>query len=102
MNKIKNLSEGAFLKLLFAFLSLCFLVAAVCMPDRNEMFSGLWNLDAVPICYANGYYRYIAGKDAYDAGHYEALAAILAPGEGEILKKKITQLLTQLPQEDML
>ena len=44
MNKIKNLSEGAFLKLLFAFLSLCFLVAAVCMPDRNEMFSGLWKI----------------------------------------------------------
>ena len=44
MKKIKNLSEGAFLKLLFAFLSLCFLVAAVCMPDRNEMFSGLWKI----------------------------------------------------------
>ena len=44
MNKIKNLSEGAFLKLLFAFLSLCFLVAAVCMSDRNEMFSGLWKI----------------------------------------------------------
>ena len=41
MKKIKSLSEGSFLKLLFAFLSLCFLVAAVCMPDRNTMFSGL-------------------------------------------------------------
>ena len=44
MKKIKNLSEGAFLKLLFAFLSVCFLVAAVCMPDRNEMFTGLWKI----------------------------------------------------------
>ena len=44
MKKIKNLSEGAFLKLLFAFLTVCFLVAAVCMPDRNEMFSGLWKI----------------------------------------------------------
>ncbi len=44
MNKIKNLSEGSFLKLLFAFLSVCFLVAAVCMPDRNTIFTGLWNL----------------------------------------------------------
>ena len=44
MKKIKNLSEGAFLKLLFAFLSVCFLVAALCMPDRNEMFTGLWKI----------------------------------------------------------
>ena len=44
MNKIKNLSEGSFLKLLFAFLSACFLIAAVCMPDRATMFTGLWNI----------------------------------------------------------
>jgi len=44
MKKIKSLSEGSFLKLLFAFLSLCFLVAAFCMPDRSTMFSGLWNI----------------------------------------------------------
>ena len=42
MKKIKNLSEGAFLKLLFGFLSACFLIAAVCMPDRGTMFTGLW------------------------------------------------------------
>ena len=44
MNRIKNLSEGSFLKLLFAFLSACFLIAAVCMPDRATMFTGLWNI----------------------------------------------------------
>ena len=44
MNKIKNLSESSFLKLLFAFLSVCFLIAAVCMPDRGSMLSGLWNI----------------------------------------------------------
>ena len=44
MKKIKNLSEGAFLKLLFAFLAVCFLVAAACMPDRDQMFTGLWNI----------------------------------------------------------
>ena len=44
MKKIKNLSEGSFLKLLFAFVTVCFLVAAVCMPDRNTMFSGLWKI----------------------------------------------------------
>ena len=48
MNKIKNLSEGSFLKLLFAFLSVCFLIAAVCMPDRNQMFTGLWQIMTWP------------------------------------------------------
>ena len=48
MQKIKNLSEGSFLKLFFAFLSACFLIAAVCMPDRNAMFTGLWNLLSQP------------------------------------------------------
>ncbi len=41
MKKIKTLSEGAFLKLFFAFVSLAFLGASFCMPDRAAMFSGL-------------------------------------------------------------
>ncbi len=41
MKKIKNLSEGAFLKLFFAFTALAFLIAAPMMPDRGSMFSGL-------------------------------------------------------------
>ena len=48
MNKIKNLSEGAFLKLFFAFFSLCFLVAAFCMPDRSTMLTGLWHIISQP------------------------------------------------------
>ena len=48
MKKIKNLSEGSFLKLFFAFVTLCFLVAAVCMPDRGNMFTGLWNILSQP------------------------------------------------------
>ena len=48
MKKIKNLSEGAFLKLLFAFLTVAFLIAAVCMPDRDQMFSGLWKILSQP------------------------------------------------------
>ena len=48
MKKIKNLSEGSFLKLLFAFLSACFLIAAVCMPDRANIFTGLWNILSQP------------------------------------------------------
>ena len=48
MKKIKNLSEGNFLKLLFDFLSVAFLIAAVCMPDRSTMFTGLWNILSQP------------------------------------------------------
>lgn len=40
MKKIKNLSESSFLKLFFAFVSTAFLIAAVCMPDRTDMFTG--------------------------------------------------------------
>lgn len=48
MKKINNLSEGAFLRLLFAFLSLCFAAAAFCMPDRANMLTGLWNILSQP------------------------------------------------------
>lgn len=44
MKKIRSLSEGSFLKLLFGFLAACFLIAAVCMPDRSTMLSGLWKI----------------------------------------------------------
>ena len=44
MKKIRSLSEGSFLKLLFGFLAAAFLIAAVCMPDRATMFTGLWNI----------------------------------------------------------
>ena len=48
MKKIKNLSEGAFLKLFFAFLSTAFLIAAFVMPDRANMLSGLWQILSQP------------------------------------------------------
>ncbi len=44
MKKIKNLQESSFLKLFFAFISISFLVAAVFMPDRDGMFTGLWTI----------------------------------------------------------
>ena len=44
MKKIRNLSESSFLKVFFAFLSIAFLIAAVCMPDRGTMFTGLWKI----------------------------------------------------------
>ena len=44
MKKINNLPQERFLRLFFAFISLCFLVAAPFMPDRANMFSGLWKI----------------------------------------------------------
>ena len=48
MNKNKNLSESSFLKLVFTFLSLCFVVAAFFMSDRSQMLSGLWQIISQP------------------------------------------------------
>ena len=56
MNKIKNLSESNFLKLFFAFINACFLIAAVCMPDRGEMFSGLWQIISQPSKVSTNYF----------------------------------------------
>ena len=44
MKKIRNLPESQFLKLFFAFVTVCFLIAAVCLPDRNQAFAGLWRI----------------------------------------------------------
>ena len=48
MKKLAKLSEGQFLKVFFAFLSVCFLIAAVCMPDRENIFRGLWQIMVLP------------------------------------------------------
>jgi hypothetical protein len=62
----------------------------------GELFSTLQPENFSVIAYANGYYRYICGKDAYDAGYYEAIAAILARGEGEQLMAHIWEMLSRL------
>ena len=41
MNKLKTMSESSFLKLFMGFVSACFIIGALCMPDRGEMISGL-------------------------------------------------------------
>ena len=48
MKKIRMLKEGDFLKLFFAFFSAAFLVAAVFMPDRGQMITGLWQILSQP------------------------------------------------------
>ena len=56
MKKIKNLSESNFLKLFFGFVSAAFLIAAVCMPDRATMFSGLWAILSSPAKASTNYF----------------------------------------------
>ena len=56
MKKIKSMSESSFLKLFFAFFTLCFLIAAVCMPDRATMFTGLWKILSQPAKVSTNYF----------------------------------------------
>lgn len=64
----------------------------------GELFSSLQPEGVAILGYANGYYRYLAPKQAYEDGWYEAMAAILAPGEGEKLVDEIQKLLRQLKE----
>ena len=63
MRKIKNLSESNFLKLFFGFLTLCFLVASVCMPDRSALFSG-WVKILLSPCKVTTNYFWLGGYAA--------------------------------------
>ena len=56
MKKIKNLTESNFLKLFFGFITVCFLIAAVCMPDRGTMFTGLWKILSEPSKVSTNYF----------------------------------------------
>ena len=56
MKKIKALSESSFLKLLFAFFTAAFLIAAVCMPDRGQMLTGLWKILTGPSKVSTNYF----------------------------------------------
>ena len=56
MKKIRNLPESSFLKLVFAFLTLCFLVAAFCMPDRSNMLYGLGQILTQPSKVSTNYF----------------------------------------------
>ena len=56
LKRVRDLSPANFLKLLFAFFSVAFLVAAVFMPDRNAMFSGLWEILSQPSKVSTNYF----------------------------------------------
>lgn len=64
----------------------------------GELFSALKPQQIEIISYANGYFRYLSGVEAYDAGYYEAMAAIVARGEGEKLMEEVLKLSAQLDQ----
>ena len=63
MKKIRNLSESNFLKLFFGFFTLCFLVAAFCMPDRNNLMSG-WIAILTSPCKVTTNYFWLGGYAA--------------------------------------
>ena len=44
MKKLNQLEESKFLRLFFAAISLCFVIAAFIMPDRADAFTGLWKI----------------------------------------------------------
>ena len=56
MKKIKTLSESDFLKLFFACFTVAFLIGAVCMPDRADMFSGFVRILTQPCKIATNYF----------------------------------------------
>ena len=68
------------------------------MTVPGELFSTLKPENTSVIAYANGYYRYICDENAYEAGYYEAMAAIIARGQGEHLIQEVNKLLGQLDE----
>ena len=44
MKKLNNLPESSFLKLFFAFVSFCFIIAAICLPDLGVILKGMRNI----------------------------------------------------------
>ena len=64
MKKIKNLTESSFLKLFFGFITACFLIAALCMPDRGTMLSGLGTILSSPCKVSTNYFALGGGYAA--------------------------------------
>ena len=60
MKKMNQLEEHKFLRLFFGFVSLCFIVAAVILPDRSRMLQGFVNILRLP-CKVSTNYFYLGG-----------------------------------------
>lgn len=63
MKKLNALSESDFLKVLFGFFTVAFLVAALLMPDRGQMLSGLYRIISQPNKISTNYF-YLGGYSA--------------------------------------
>ena len=56
MKKIQNLSESQFLRLFFAFTSVCFMIGAAFMSDVEQIYSGLWSIMSRPCKISTNYF----------------------------------------------
>ena len=56
MKKLNQLEESKFLRLFFAFVSLCLIVAAVIMPDRDNMLRGFVRILIAPCKISTNYF----------------------------------------------
>ena len=63
MKKLKSLSDSDFLKVFFFVISLAFLIAAFCMPDRGTMLSGFYRILTQPSKVSTNYF-YLGGYAA--------------------------------------
>lgn len=88
MNKIREMSPKNFLRLLFAFFTLAFLAAAVLMPDRAYMFSGLKNIICLPAKIPTNYFS--PGYGGYAGAFLNAgLVGLIATGLFFLPKAKV-------------
>lgn len=63
MKKLNQLSDSDFLKVLFGYFTAAFLIAALVMPDRAGMFTGLWKVISQPSKISTNYF-YVGGYSA--------------------------------------
>ena len=91
MKKIKSLSESSFLKLIFAFVGMAFVIAAICMPDRSAMLSGLWQIMSQPCKVTTNYFS-VGGFSATFLNM--GLVALIMAGLFHVTKTKVNNVST--------
>ena len=91
MKKIKSMSESSFLKLMFAFVGVVFLVAAVCMPDRGNMMAGFWQILSQPCKVTTNYFS-VGGFAATFLNM--GLVALIIAGLFHVTKTKVNNVST--------
>ena len=91
MKKIKNMSESSFLKLMFVFVGVAFLIAAVCMSDRSQMLSGFWQILSQPCKVTTNYFS-VGGFSATFLNM--GLVALIIAGLFHVTKTKVNNVST--------